>query len=331
MSENQHVPISRRRFVKAAGAAAGAAVVGAGVDRLRAGQATGELPKRTLGKTGLKVTTMTLGTAPFGNARDVPMEECEQIINEAIDLGINFLDSSPIYGKAEQALGRALGKRRKDIILTSKVWADTVDEAEEKFASSLKTLNTDYVDVLYYHSLGQRKIDGAMNADGVFTWLLKQKKAGKCRFAGISAHNIPTRFAPFLETDEVDVILVAVNYVDRHTYDFESKVLPLARKHNAGIVAMKVFGAPDQKTGSWMTRKAKPMVGVDKVELAIRYALSLPGVATANLGVHTAEQLRENVEFVRRFKPLSKDEEAMLADLGKKLAPEWGEHFGPVV
>jgi predicted aldo/keto reductase-like oxidoreductase len=70
------------------------------------------------------------------------------------------------------------------------------------------------------------------------------------------------------------------------------------------------------------------MVGEQNVELAIRYALSVPGVATANLGVHTAEQLRQNVEFVKRFRALSAEEKQSVDKLGKELAAQWGAHFG---
>jgi len=123
---------------------------------------------------------------------------------------------------------------------------------------------------------------------------------------------------------------VTVNFVDRYIYGFEQKVLPIARKHNVGIVAMKVLGGPDPKTGSWGNRNAKPLIGEHNVEFAIRHALSVPDVATANVGVHTAEQLRENVETVKRFKPLSPDEQWITARLGKEMAIGWGAHFGPV-
>jgi hypothetical protein len=289
------------------------------------------LARRVLGRTGLEVTTMTLGAAPCGIASDVTVAEVADIVNLAIDLGINFIDTAPRYGKSEEGIGQALGARRKDVYLGTKIWADTVEEAEKSLAGSLRTLRTDHVEVLYFHHLGDRQVERARDPEGVFTWMLKQKQAGKCRFVGLSGHNLPARFLPFLESGEVDVILVALNFVDRHTYNFEEQVLPLARRHNVGLVAMKVFGGPDPESGSWGTRKAKPMIGVDRLPLAIRYALSLPGVATANLGVHTAEQLRQDVEWVRRFEPLSATELAAALDQGKTLAAQWGEHFGPAV
>jgi predicted aldo/keto reductase-like oxidoreductase len=94
---------------------------------------------------------------------------------------------------------------------------------------------------------------------------------------------------------------------------------------------MKVFGGPDAKTGSWGSRKAKPLVGTDYVDLAIRYVLSLPGVATANLGVHTIEQFRHNLAVVQRSQPLNAEEHDRLATVGRQLAKEWGPHFGPAV
>jgi predicted aldo/keto reductase-like oxidoreductase len=128
----------------------------------------------------------------------------------------------------------------------------------------------------------------------------------------------------------VDVILVAINFADRHTCNFETLVLPVAGKQNTGVVAMKVFGARDDKTGSWGTRKAKPKVDEENVELAIRYALGISGVATVNLGVHTAEQFRQNVQFVTRYRALTISETGELLDRGKALAAQGEPYLGPV-
>jgi uncharacterized protein len=331
MQKSKQSKISRRGFVRAAGMAAGAVALGSGKPvPAWAASDPGELSRRVLGRTKLEVTTMTLGAAPCGIASDVSVEEVSQIVNLAIDLGINSIDTAPTYGKSEEGIGKALGSRRKDVILATKIMTDSVAEAEKRLANSLRTLKTEYIDILYFHHLGDRAVDRARNPDGVYTWLLKQKQAGKCRFVGISGHNLPDRFIPFLKSGDVDVILVNINFADRYTYNFEERVLPLARKHDTGIVAMKVFGGPDPKTGSWGTRKSKPRIPVEDLELAIRYALAIPGVATANLGVHTAEQLRENVEAVKRFRPLSADEAEKTTRVGRQLASEWGPHFGPV-
>jgi len=289
------------------------------------------LPKRVLGKTGLQVTTMTLGTAPCGICKSIAPPEIAKIVNRAIDEGVNCIDTAPLYDDAEEGVGLALGRRRADVVLATKVWADTIADAEKSLSKSLALLKTDYLDILYFHCLGERDMKRARGDDGVFNWLLKQKLAGKTRFVGISGHSRVDRYVPFLETGEVDVLLAVINLADRHTYNFEEKVLPAARKHNVGIVAMKVFGGASRKQGSYNNPKAPPEMPLDQLETAVRYALGVPGVATANLGVHNVEQMLKNVTMVRQFRPLSADEQRAADELGRKLAGTWGAHFGPVV
>ncbi len=103
-------------------------------------------------------------------------------------------------------------------------------------------------------------------------------------------------------------------------------MLPVARKHGVGIVAMKVFGGA---AGGEYKNPKGPHIGSQHVPSALRYALSIPGVVSADLGVHSAEQIHGNVQMIRDFHPLSPEEHAKLVDLGKGLAVQWGEHFGP--
>ena len=271
---------------------------------------------------------MALGTAPTGFIKPHSPQHVADCVNAAIDLGVNFIDTARIYDVAEEGVGLALGRRRKDVFLTTKVMADTVADAERSFSQSLRLLKTDHVDLLYFHQVGDRKVEIASGADGVFTWLLKQKKAGKTRFAGISGHNRPHKFVRLLESGEVDVLMVALNFVDRHTYNFEENVLPAARKHDVGIVAMKVFGGAQK--GNYADPKCPPQLDVEHLELAVRYALGMPGVATLNIGVHNVEQLRKNVEMVSRYQPLTAEEQAKCLALGKELASRWGQHLGPL-
>ena len=334
MTLDPHLDPSRRDLLRAAGSAAGIAALGLPLRPLRAADAASPsgapLPRRRLGRTGLDVTCHVLGTGSFGNADDVTLDESVAIVNLALDLGVNYVDTAPLYKKAEEAVGRALGARRREIVLATKVWADTVEEAEKSLASSLKVLKTDAIDILYLHSLGNRSAEALRPDGGVFAWLVKRRRAGACRFVGISGHNLPARFLPFIESGECDVAMMNMSFADRHTYNFEERVLPAARKKDVGVIAMKVFGGPDPATGSWSTRASKPRVGEDRLALAVRYALTLPGVAAVNLGAMTADQLRQNVDLVRRFTPLSDAEMAEALKIGKGLAAAWGPHYGPV-
>ena len=340
MSRSNPSNISRRTFVRRAGLVAGGTLLGTGlsaaepaadpsaqpaVARQLPPLEPGGLPRRVLGRANVPVSMFTLGTAPCGGY-DPP--EIAKLVNVALDEGVTAVDTSEKYGNAQEGVGLGLGRRRKDVFLSTKVFAKTIQEAEKSLATSVKLLKTDHFDLLYFHGLGNTKVEGAMEPDGVFTWLLKQKKAGTCRFVGVSGHNLPGRFAPFLESGEVDALLVLLNFADRYTYRFEETVLPLARKHDVGIVAMKVFGGAANK--EYRNPKAGAHVGQENVELAIRYALSIPGVATANLGCHDAEQIRANIRTIKSFQPLTREEEAALAEKGRRLAAKWGPHFGPV-
>jgi hypothetical protein len=340
VSNEQRASISRRGFVRRTGLAAGGLLLGATASTATAAdppkEATtpsvgiGNLPRRVLGRTGAEVTAMSLGTAPCGLCPKILPPEIADIVNYALDLGITFVDTAPAYKQSEEGVGLALGSRRKQIFLATKVMEDTVEAAEESLAKSLELLKTDCIDLVYYHSVGSHDVPRAMEPDGVFTWLVKQKQAGKFRFLGISGHHKPGMFAQLIETDEVDVLMTVVNFVDRHTYRFEETVLPLAQKHNTGIVAMKVFGGAKKAAGSYGNPDCPPELDLKHLDLAVRYSLSTPGVAVLNLGVHNKEQVKKNVDMVKNFQPLTEPQYAEALALGKPLAQTWGEHFGPV-
>lgn len=322
--------ISRREFLYQTGCLAGGMALGTAASAAIGAEpasAAGDWPTRVLGRTGVPVTLMTLGTAPCGLSKHVSIDQISGIVQEALDQGITSIDTAPKYIKSEEGIGKALGSRRKEVFLATKVWADTIAEAEESFSSSLKLLKTDHVDLVYYHSVGHRQVENATGPDGVFSWLLKQKQAGKCRFVGISAHHLSAKCHRFLESGEVDVLLTIINFADRYTYRFESEVLPLARKHNVGVVAMKVFGGAKKMDYDLPI----PQVDVEHLELAVRYSAGVPGVSTLNLGVYDKDQLRKNVQMVKNCQPLDASQQAMLAKLGRDLASQWGPHFGPAV
>ena len=281
-----------------------------------------------LGKTGVSLTVLTLGTAPCGFAKPDSTKNVADCVNAAINLGITAIDTAPAYDVAEEGVGLGLGRRRNEVFLSTKVLADKIKDAEKILANSLAKLKTDHVDLLYFHCVGDRKVDIAMNPDGVFTWLVNQKRAGKTRFVGISGHNRPGHFARFLQSGECNVLLTVVNFVDRYTYNFEQKVLPIAIKNNVGIVAMKVFGGA--KNGDYARPELGPQLDPRHLELAVRYAMGVPGVTTLNIGAATPEQIRKNVAMVLGYKPLTAEEQSRLDALGNELAPKWGPHFGPL-
>jgi uncharacterized protein len=282
------------------------------------------LPTRVLGKTGVRVPILAMGTAPAGTrASD---KDAIALFNAAIDQGVTYMDTAPDfagYGRAQLQLGQVLKDRRKEVFLVTKTFTPDGDKARQLLEQNLKELQTDHADLVYVHSLGADEMDPrrSLGPNGTLRALLKAREDGLTRFVGISGHNRPKRFVEALREHDIDVIMNAVNFVDRHTYDFETKVWPLAAKKNVGLVAMKVFGG-QQGSGCAMPKEHVP--------LALRYALSLPNVATAVVGMATQEELKLNLAGVRAFQPLAAEERAKLEKLGRDLARRWGPHFGAV-
>jgi hypothetical protein len=337
--------LNRRQFVGRGASLAGAlALSAAGANAARsddakpapqagippgARPAQGEgLPRRVLGRTGLEITVLGLGTAPMGEGPP-PVEECAKVFAEAIDLGIGYVDTARIYNKAEDALREVLRTRRDRVVLATKCMCDVREKAEESFEESLKRLGVPSVDILHLHSTGDRDLDRVLAPGGVWDYFREMKKAGKTRFLGITGHNRPLKFVRMLETGEVDVMMVAMNFADRYTYGFEDKVLPVARKHGTGVLAMKVYGGI--RGGFAYVRQRRPSQ-MDEAYLqnAVRYALEIEGVSGLVMGVHDSEELRQNVAFVKAYTPLSSRERAALERHGRRLAEEWGPRWGSV-
>jgi predicted aldo/keto reductase-like oxidoreductase len=325
---HQNGEINRREFLKKIGCAGvGLAFSYSGKQALA--QQTGALPKRVLGRTNQKVSILGLGTAPVGEG-PVDVQEGIKIFGEAIDRGVTYIDTARIYGNAEEILGHLIPKRRDNLFIVTKVSTDNAKRAESSLSESLRMLKIDHIDLVHIHSIGSKRIDRVLAKDGVLEYLLKQKEAGKIRFIGISGHNRPPNFVRMLKTDQIDVIMCVMNYADRNIYDFESKVLPEARKRNVGCVAMKVYAGI--KGGFRNHRSGYVGCATEPAYLpnAMAYALDLEGVSAAVVGPYTVEQSRKNVQFAQKYKPLSNEQLTSLLEYGKKLAPSLGPRYGAI-
>jgi len=192
---------------------------------------------------------------------------------------------------------------------------------------SLRLLQTDHLDLVHLHNIGDFDVDRLMEKDGPLTGLQEAKRRGWLRFIGASGHQRVEKMLAAVKTGELDVIMPAVNFVDQHIYAYETKVLPEARRRNVGIVAMKVLGGAP----GFQYRTPVPcFMPRERITDAIRYALSLPGVATAVIGFNYVEQVRQAVAVAKAYRPLTAAERRELDSAGKTLAAAWGEHLGPV-
>ena len=229
---------NRRRFLKTA-AASGAVLASA--DSLLASPAKAPLPEVTLGKTGVKVTKLGMGTS---------WAVAESFVQRAIASGVRYIDTSETYegGKAEIALGNVFARtgRRKDVYLVTKngKYEGMKGIARARsFAShleaSLQRLQTDYVDCYYIHGIRGRDIDLFTDPDviKVFEGL---KKAGKIKFAGFSCHDpmLTELVEEGAKAGWIDQMMIKYNFREMDG-DKIRRAVDAATKANLGIVAMK--------------------------------------------------------------------------------------------
>ncbi|WP_337173799.1 aldo/keto reductase [Paludisphaera sp.] len=316
--------ISRRDFVRAGALMGGAALVPPTPGR--ADDAPAPVEQVTLGRTGAKVSRLGIGCAHFGRDR-VTADDVGETILRALELGVNYLDTARSYGTAEEKMGPTVKEVRDKVFLVTKVHDSTYDGAWKSLRESLKHLQTDHVDLVHLHNFGDAEMwgdDATVFGDkGAMGALREAKKQGLVRFIGASGHLHPTRFHRVMDSGEIDVLMNAVNFIVRHTYDFEHKVWARAQTLNLGLVAMKVLG------GVGRGEKGFKMDD-EHYERAVRYAMSIPGLAVAVIGLENVAELEKAVAAVSRAKPFTPEEEQEVARLGLQLAasPEWKAAYG---
>lgn len=288
----------------------------------------GDVPKRTLGRTGVKVSAIGLGMAPLGSGRTSPAE-AESLVRGALDLGITYIDVSPDYGDAEDKLKPVFAdkRQRERVFLVTKVNPNAPDAAgvQRQIERSLTRMGVDHIDAVHVHNLGDFDMAQVLGPNGTLAGLKEARRRGLIKYIGTSGHMRPPRFVQAIETGDIDLTMNALNFADRHTYDFEGLVLPAAQKHGTAVVAMKVLGGAQ----NWRYDGHTPGTLAQYHERAIRYSLGLPGVCVAVIGCGNLDEVKQAVDVARRYRPLSSAEKtALLAD-GRTLAQSRGLYYGP--
>ena len=204
------------------------------------------LPRRTLGKTGAKISILGFG----GGSRFLMYEEEEkalQILNEAIDSGINYLDTAMSYGdgESERRYGKVLKERRDEVWVTTKVPDRDYDGAMRAMEASLRRLQTDRVDLLHIHSLGHLDdLSVIEKSDGVLRALYRIRDEKMARFIGMTSHTDAETMRTAIERHDLDCVMMALNAATNtgRATGFERTALPAALDKNLGILAMKIAG-----------------------------------------------------------------------------------------
>jgi hypothetical protein len=279
--------IGRRKFLKRVSSA----LLGmATVPIWKAGHASEKIEKtpvpeyRTLGRTGLKVTAVSMGVMNCSDAA---------VLLRAFDLGINFYDTADCYmnGRNEEMVGKAFERKRQKVFIQTKVHVHDEKKMRASVERSLQRLRTDYIDVLVWHD--HSKPDEVSDPK-LFEFMSKMKKEGKIRFSGFSAHS---RMASLLreaaKSNLHDVALVSYNFT--HSKSMKEAVA-LAAQSGIGIVAMKT------QSGGY---KKEKMGGLNPHQAALKYVLRDQNVSAAVPGVTTIGQIEECAAVMGS--PLSKN------------------------
>ena len=337
MSEDLKQSSGRRDFLKITGsAAAGFVAHSLTSERARAFPALPEnaitpnaMPTRNLGKTGYRVGIFSLGgqaavEKPNNEAVAVP------IVERAIDLGVNYIDTAAAYGGpdrwSQRYIGQVMKRRRKEVFLATKTNDRTRDGSLRLLEESLKLLNTDHLDLWQVHNLSRMdQVEQIFGKGGAMEALQQAREQKMVRYLGVTGHADPDVLIESIRRFPFDTVLLALNAADRHHLSFSAKLLPLAVEKQMGIIGMKIPArgriltswnppAANQPAG-WEGRADRP--GTLNMREAMYYVLTHP-VSTVIIGCDSIAQVEENVQLARDFTPLS---DAQISALAEKSAP----------
>src|SRR5713226_6776202 len=260
-----------------------------------------EMPYRTLGRTGERVSAIGLGGWHLGLPR-VDEQLGFRIIRTAIDRGINFLDNSWDYndGASETRMGKALrdGYRQK-VFLMTKIDGRSKSEAARQLDESLRRLQTDCIDLVQHHEMLRFEDPHRIFDDeGAQAALLEARQAGKLRFIGFTGHKDPRIHLHTLEVASehgftFDTVQMPLNVMDAHYRSFARLVVPELVKQNIGVLGMKSMG-----NGIILRSGA-----VTPVE-CLHYALNLP-TSVVITGIDSMAILEQAFEAARTFTPMT--------------------------
>jgi aryl-alcohol dehydrogenase-like predicted oxidoreductase len=291
--------ISRRTFVSAS--AKGALVLSASgmiaSCDLLTGNKKGEIPKRVLGKTGLSVSNLSFGGgSQFLKNKD---GEWEKHLEKAVQSGINLFDTAPNYvvtapGGAnaltsEERFGKILPPYRSKIHIMTKLdpdknWERDASTARASVEGSLKRLKTDYIDILLIHAVSDKDtVSGIEN--GIYRKMMEMKQEGIIKHIGFSSMDSAERSRDLMENLDFDVVLLAMNPTKYRNYG--EIALPVARKKNVGVVAIKVL---------------RDLVNKDATAKELfEYAWTTHHVSTALVGHYGMNILEENIQIAKEY------------------------------
>jgi len=305
---NAENPQPRRQFLKQLGIAGAGLLAGSSLAPLRAQDKPAALPpvqRRKFGRHDFTVSSLVLGGHALRLASD---DEAFRMVDEALDLGVNFFDNSWDYhgGRAEDLMGRAIEGKRDKVFLMTKLCthdAGDKDSAMKMLEESLKRLRTDHLDLWQLHAVATMdQVGRAFGPNGAIEALELARKQGKVRFIGFTGHTDPdVHLAMLAKGYPFDSCQLPVSAIEANSNAFVRRVLPELVKQRIAPLGMKSLGGDG----------APVRDGVISVPEALMYSLSQPITALVS-GVNSVAQLRQNAGIAAAFVAMPKEQQLAL-------------------
>lgn len=276
---------------------------------------TAPMPTRPLGNFGWNASVLTLGGVKW----DILNDDAGAIavVHRAMELGVNTFDTAHVYGngESERKLGLAMQGVRDKYWINTKVIDRTYDGAMRQMELSFKRLQTDYVDLMFVHSMdNEEQFHQILAPDSVLKAVEEMKAAGHIKHIGVSGHWVKDVQARILQEYPFEAVLFPAGLFNlAYKYNFLETVLPVARSRSMAVLGMKIYGAGRVK-------KAASLAPY------LRYSLH-QAVDTLVIGMDTPAHVEATVRLIKQNLPaLSEEEIADLLPEAVAITQEWDEH-----
>ena len=280
-----------------------------------------------------KLSALGLGAMrlPVIGGDDSKIDEtaAEKMVDYAMEHGINYYDTAWGYhgGQSELVIGRALKRYpRESYYLATKFPGydlSNMDKVEEIFEKQLKKCGVEYFDFYLFHNVCEMNIDAYLDDKyGIYRYLMKQKRAGRIRHLGFSAHGSYDVMKRFLEAygEGMEFCQIQLNYLDWNFQDAKGK-LELQAEHQLPVWVMEPLRggklAELSEEDAELLKNLRPDESVPA--WAFRFLQSIPGVTMVLSGMSNSEQLRENIQTFEEEKPLNSKEMEKLLKIANNM------------
>jgi len=283
--------IDRRKFLQGTAASTLLSCFPATLSGIEREKSPGQLEKRSLGKTGEKLSILGLGGVVVDG---VTARQASDYVAEAIDFGVNYFDVAPTYGNAEEMLGPALQPYRKNVFLACKTQERKKKGALAELEQSLKNLRTDHFDLYQMHAVTKpEEARTILRPGGALEAFQQARRDGKIRFIGFSAHSVEAAMI-LLDGYDFDTILFPFNFRTWHAGNFGPQVLEKAKQKGMGMLALKSMANGPWPEGMERTHKKcwyQPLSDPEEAKMALRFTLSHPITAALPPGDESLFQM----------------------------------------